>query len=642
MRVRHESRRKAAIAAATATALVLLSGLAGCTPQQAPGPLLQVVTPSGSGGGLGDEESNFEGRLLQVALEGLVTGASEQGGAAAYGNLLSVLGWGSDADAGHYKEMRNTLNDIKSGVSRIETEVAELNAALAITEKEILLNANDPKEAISDIITFNDELTGLSQTSEPGQADQKRVLKLADDVQNGLVVEKAVTRIAEAIRPHSVSKPVLDNYTSLLIQRMSSSDTDLKGACIALETYFSELLYYQLQGVTLVVEAKTALAKNGTPDVTSADYYYTHFKADTLVPEVQSFMDNTWRLIAARGSLAHTAGFLPAEAQTVAARAEFLREQALGTDPSGLRAHAVVTSNHTGELTTATARGSDGSSYKAKDTSTTTVSGPVYDSWKGAKVSPSTDYQVVTFDFGAVPAGTYTIEGAAGFAPAAVEVRPYTADYAPDAAGKILYGCALGHTRTGAVEAFAAGAGGAGRTWKHGGSSNVSLGGSLAADKITASGHETNDKFTGEIQVDYRFTFGGSKAATVTIPSRAHAVGSAVTAAQSDLDSQGSATATVTATMGVWDATAGKVVGLTVDPGTKKLVSATSSWSAKASQNQSANADWRPQNNEFIFVALPSHAYTVYFTVSASGSANDGSATAKLALDSMKGMQVQF
>jgi hypothetical protein len=249
---------------------------------------------------------------------------------------------------------------------------------------------------------------------------------------------------------------------------------------------------------------------------------------------------------------------------------------------------------------------------------------------------------MVTFDFGALPAGTYTIEGPAGFAPTAVEVRAYTADYVPDSAGKILYGCALGHTRTGAVEAFAAGAGGAGRTWKHGGSSHASLGGSLAADKISASGRETNDNFTGEIQVDYRFSFAGPKTAMVTIPSRAHAAGSVVTAAQSDLDSRGSATATVTATMGVWDATANKVVGLVLNQATKKLASATSSWSAKASQNQSATADWRPQNNEFIFMAVPGHSYTVYFTVLASGSANDGSATAQLTLDSMKGMQVQF
>ena len=41
---------------------------------------------------LGDEESSFEGRLLQVVVEGLATGASEQAGGDAYGNILSLLG----------------------------------------------------------------------------------------------------------------------------------------------------------------------------------------------------------------------------------------------------------------------------------------------------------------------------------------------------------------------------------------------------------------------------------------------------------------------------------------------------------------------------------------------------------------------
>mgnify|MGYP003529919179 CR=1 FL=1 len=64
-----------------------------------------------------------------------------------------MLGWGSDADAGHYKEMRNTLNDIKSNITEIGTELAELKAALALTEKEILLKGT--KKLVSATSTWS-------------------------------------------------------------------------------------------------------------------------------------------------------------------------------------------------------------------------------------------------------------------------------------------------------------------------------------------------------------------------------------------------------------------------------------------------------------------------------------------------------
>ena len=633
--VSRQSRRlKAVTAAATATALIALSGtFAGCTPSNSTGPLVQVAPPPASGSVLGDEETNFEGRLLQVAIKGLITGASEQAGGDAYGNILSLLGWGGDADTGHYKEMQDKLDDIGKGIAEIKSELADLQSQVKITQDKIIGNGNDPAAAITEITTYNDELQGLSESvTTPGAGDKAAILAFAEKVEDDYRIENDVNLIGAAMIPPTTAKdPVLDNYTHLLTLQMQGNKLDLPTAYSALETYFIQLLYYQLQGVTLVVEAKTAIAKaGGNPVGTSAEAYYTRFRTRQLAPQVQNFMYNTWRLIVDRGSLAHTSGFLPADAKGIASRAEFLRTQTLAMDHFGLRAHAVVTSNHKDELSAATATASDGAVHAAKATATTTVPGPIYDSWKGSKVSPSTEYQVVTFDFGDVPVGTYSITGPAGFAPAAVKVQSYTADYAADTAGKIHYGCGLGHTRVGAQEAFAAGAGGAGRTWKHGGASNVSFSGSLASDSISVSGHETNDEFTGEIQVDYRFTYAGSTPADVTIPTPAHAHGNAVTAVEVDMDGSGSADATVTATMGVWDSTS------------SKIVSAANKWSKEVSYKQSASADWRPKNSAFGFRAVPGHSYTVYFTVSVSGSAHDGSSTAKLTIDSMKGMQIKF
>jgi len=623
---------KTVVSLATIATLVLSSALAGCTASPeattANPPLERQENPQV----LSNEESSFDGKLIQFVVEGLATGASQEAGSDAYGNILSLLGWGTDSDSKRYDAMTKTLTAVETDLIEIKAELSAMKTQLKITEEEIIANTNDPTAAMTEITTYDDELQGFSEAGVPGKGSRPNILAFADKVESEYRIENDVNLIGSAVIPPSSAKsPVLDNYASLLIDRMSSQGVDLASAYFALETYFSQLVYYQLQGVTLVVEAKTAEAKSGaTPVGTDAATYYAHFKTHQLVPEVQNFMDNTWRLILARASLTHTGEFLPSEANGVAARAEFLRTQTLGMDHFGLRANAVVTSNHSGELTTATATSADGAVYPAKTTTTATVTGPIYDSWKGKNVVASTDYQILTFDFGAVPAGTYTVTGAAGFTAKAVQVQRYTPDYTLAADGKIVYGYGVDDTRVGAVEAFADGAGaGAGRTWVHGGDSHVSFSGNLKSDNISVSGNQTNGEFSGEFQVDYRFVYSGSQPAQVKIPSAAHAYGTLDTKIDMNLDDPGSAYAKAAATMGVWDSTS------------NKIVSAPSSWSTDVENNKATTADWRPPKY-FSFKALPGHSYTVYFTVSVTGSGEDGTAAAKLTIDSMKGMYLQF
>jgi len=630
--VRSQYRRMhTVVASLTVTALLLVSALAGCTANQVAAPA-DPPPASGNPQILSDEESSFDGKLLQLVVEGLATGAAQEAGGDAYGNVLSLLGWGTDSDSKRYEAMAKTLIAVETDIAAIKAELSQLQTQLKMTEEEILANTNDPTAAITEITTYDEELQGLGESVGPGKGNRASILAFAEKVEDDYRIENDVNLIGSAIVPPSEAKtPALDNYTSLLINRMSSQGVALPDAYFALETYFSQLLYYQLQGVTLVVEAKTAAAKSGaTPVGTDAATYYANFKTHRLAPEVQNFLNNTWRLIAARVSLTHTSQFLPADAHGVAARAEFLRTQTLAMDHFGLRANALVTSNHSGELTTATATSADGTAYPAKTTTTATVPGPIYDSWKGKTVSASTDYQVVTFDFGAVPAGTYSVTAAAGFTAKAVQVQTYTPDYTLAADGKILYGYAIGDTRVGAVEAFAAGAGViGGRTWVHGGAAHVNHSGNLESDKISISGNQTNGKFSGEYQVDYRFVYSGPKPAQVTIPTTAHAYGTLSSTIDMNLDDPGSADAKATATMGVWDST------------TNKIVSKASSWSTEVENNEKANPNWHPPES-FTFKAEPGHSYTVYFTVSVSGSGNDGTATAQLTVDSMKGMYLKF
>jgi len=104
--LREIRRGRAVTAVAAATSLALLSLLAGCS---ATGVVekAKVVEPLVYASVLGDEESNFEGRLLQVVIEGLATGASEQAGGDAYGNILSLLGWGGSG-SDNYGRMQKT------------------------------------------------------------------------------------------------------------------------------------------------------------------------------------------------------------------------------------------------------------------------------------------------------------------------------------------------------------------------------------------------------------------------------------------------------------------------------------------------------------------------------------------------------
>src|SRR5665647_65522 len=135
-------RGRAVTAVAAATSLVLLSLFAGCS---ATGVVekAKLVEPLVYASVLGDEESNFEGRLLQVVIEGLLTGASEQAGGDAYGNILSLLGWGGSGSDNNYVQMQNTLNDIDAGIAEIKTELTAIQSQLEMSTDEIIANTND-------------------------------------------------------------------------------------------------------------------------------------------------------------------------------------------------------------------------------------------------------------------------------------------------------------------------------------------------------------------------------------------------------------------------------------------------------------------------------------------------------------------
>jgi hypothetical protein len=578
---------------------------------------------------LGDENSFF-GSLLGKVVSGLVSGAASNVGNDAMGEILSLLGWGSNTsgNSAALQAMDAKLDQIEADLAQILVDLGNLMGQLKITEEQILENTNDPTAAITEIGTYMDELQGMADGVSPGGGSQTQILAYADQVEDDFRIENDVNTIHDAILPPDSAKaPVLGNFTDLSINQMHQPNPpDLQTAYLGLEQYFTQLIYNQLRGVDLVVEAKQAQAAAGQPPGTSASAYLANFRTNKLAPEVQDFLNNVWRLILSQAELDHTQGFLPAEAGSIVSRAEFLRTQILDMDHFGLRAHVVVTDDWVGKLNPVMAHG-NGRDWTAVTESVNAIQGPTYDVWSGSTVKSSSTYSIVTFDFGPATAGTYTITGPNynGLALGTAVVQRYDDDYTPDAAGTDVYGSSVGSTRTGGVEGFVKNA--ATGTWVKPGAWNVSCTGTIAQSFIGVQGSNSNNDFGGTNEADYGFVYGGSQPAQMSIPVSANPNGNASVGCNADAG--GSAQASMGYGVGVYDRTAGGFVGSPV------------SGSQTVNTNQSASMN-RTINQTFTFTAQPGHGYYVFFAASASGSSQYGSAAAKMMIGCGGGLEVRF
>lgn len=588
-----------------------------------------VVVRVKAASSLPGDENSFFGGLLNKVVSGLISGASGQIGNQAMGQILSLLGWGSN-DSGNsqaLQDMDAELADIEQTLVQIQQELANLETELQITEEEIIANTNDPTGAITEIGTFMNELEGMADGVPPGGGNQTQIVAFADQVEGGFRIENDVNTIYSAIiPPDSVKVPVLDNYTDLAINKVDQG-SDLSDAYLGLEQYFTQLVYHQMRGVDLVVEAKQALAAAGQPAGTSASQYLLQFRTTQLAPEVQNFLDNAWRLVLSQADLQSTSGFLPNEAVDIGSRAEFLAIQLLDDDHFGLRAVEIVTADWAGKMgnedVTADCPGNE---WSALASTTTTVTGPTYDYWAGDTVMSSSTYTVMTYDFGMPSTGDYSIQGPGFMDLGSASVQEYDDDYVVDSSqGTIVYGCAVGSTRTGALDGFAEHV--TIRTWIHPGATNVTCTGAAGENYIGINGNNSNDSYSGTNEVDYTFVYGGSTQASVSIPFSANPVGSE--AVSCNADSGGSADATMGYSIGVWDATAGNApVGYV-------------GGSQSVYTNDSASVN-RTITQTFTFTASPNHTYYVFFCATVGGSSQYGSSRAAMQVGCGGDLQIQF
>jgi photosystem II stability/assembly factor-like uncharacterized protein len=404
------------------------------------------------------------GAVLQFVLGGIASGAVGEIGSVAMGNVLNLLGWG---DQSHQQEMdalngmRQTLDQIVTELNKIQNKLDGLFAELHIEADKILLNANNPKDAIGRIHSAHDELRQMAAGKNPGDVDKQYILdNVATPVDEfNSQMKQDVNLIKYAILPLVSPIPgassVLDNYLNLALDQIIYQGKDPIDAYNAMELYFSQLLFYQLEGVNLVIEAKNAKQRAGVYVNPNAEGYWNDYTANTLKPQVDKFMENVYRMILRQVNLLNSSSFLPPTARSILSRANFFRVQSLNRDHYGLRGTLIATQDLVSSVVTINARNKQtGQTYPGTGT-LYTGSGKTYDHWSGQSVKPSSDYTVVEYDFGNAPLGDYDILDGSGNVVGSATVQAYKDDYTVDPSGNIKYGHFTISKRIGTLDRFA-------------------------------------------------------------------------------------------------------------------------------------------------------------------------------------------
>jgi len=424
--------------------------------------LIFSVGCNGSDNGHFDSDRPFYAALFSKVMDGLLGGATGEVGGDVMGLVLSLLGWGSsgdDQEAKTLSDMDKKLGEIVDELENIENELQALMTQMAITEEEILANANDPSGAITQIGTFHDELQQISGGKKPGEGDQTKINAFADQIQNNFQIENDVNLIFHAISPQTVAKsPVLNNFTDLLNNRYHAGNGGLDDAYGSLELYTSQLVYNQLKGVNLVTEAKQV-----KDDKATALAYLKSYDTNVLTKEMDSpdegvsFRYNVWRLALLNlDTLPYRDGqsYLSQDIVDFLARATFFRLKTLSAQHFGMRVLLFATQDVAGP--TAVYAVKPGAEYTLSCAKVgSDVPGKAYAHWSSNRIKPASTYDVYeclpSGNPDDVETGTYDLyfDPINDTAPiTTLTVQYYDADYTVDAGGKIKYGHAASLVRS--------------------------------------------------------------------------------------------------------------------------------------------------------------------------------------------------
>jgi hypothetical protein len=578
-------------------------------------------------------EASFYGSLLKTVLSGLISGAAGQIGSRAMGEILDLLGWGSNQDQDNLNEMSSKLDQIVDYLGNIKSELDDLMNQLKITEEEILKNVNNPKDAINSIASTHEDLQKLSKNSagsvQPGSETFTDFLNTVENVRD---IYQQVDNIKYAIIPlTSANAPVLNNFTKLSIDEGNS----LWNIYLGLEQYFSQLVYYQMEGVNLICETKIYRDKAKLAQVRdgfNAQQYLSYGKDGTqygfietkLHPEVDNFMDNVYRMILNQVNLLGSSSFLPSDAPSILSRANFFRIQSLNEDHYGLRGTLIATKDLVSSVITINARNRQtgktypgkGTLYTVSNTGTSkyTVQVKTYDYWSGNNVKPSSDYTVIAYDFGGAPLGDYDILDGSGNVIGSAKVQAYKDDYTVDASGTINYGHFTISRRVGAKDAFNDNVHWA---FAYDVDTNTEAWGSADSKSMKLQGW--SGQYRGYTKLYGSFVFSADKSTSLAFHYKAHAYGSVSAGAYYPSD------ATISYGIELWDAT----TNACVNPLKANSASAYYSWDLKKIDD----------NYDEIFTfndPSPGHVYYIYFYCNIKSSKSDTS-KGDITIDNIKG-----
>lgn len=367
---------------------------------------------------------------LSSFVNALLEGGTIKVGELGMGWALSLLGFGEgESDNQNLENIEDELSEIQGELTTLTLDIQKMNQELKIDTDKIILNANDPHSAISNITTRHEKLLRSIDTNITSASQYNTAFEIANDIQN-FDIEKSVEDIYAAIVPQDVAKDsVLNNYLDLNYDSKSSfHDTYYNH-----EQYTSQLLYYQLQGASLVTQSYIFSDNN---DTTQSAAYLNKTFLPKLYSEIYqanvatSFFANTLRAVLLYSDINKDANeFLPDYAQTILSRADHFRYSVLKNVNCSKDIHGITTckkgENITHDmnrvkvyfLSTADEEPFDLYIQTSNNdfflpiniTNEANITGLSYDSWNEDGVKKDNQYNLYTYDFGTLQEGTYDV-----------------------------------------------------------------------------------------------------------------------------------------------------------------------------------------------------------------------------------------
>lgn len=423
---------------------LLLSLVAGCG----------VSSSDGNEKGETDAQSAMEVSFLELIGKQLVLGAAGELGGQGMGMILNLLiGGGGDDDQSELEDMHGKLDRIETVLNSLTVEVQDINSKLDISVDEIILNANDPYDAMKRITQaqtdFDNTIGDLNVSSLP----KYEACSLANDLigVSGYNVQDRVSDIYYAMLPSetgdTVKQSVITNYKNLNIEKKAG----IFDGYYNLERYTTNLLYAQLRGLNLAVEGYNTphTVANIDCNVTESGKalnYIENFEANKTAsvwnPAVgHSFISNVWSYAMHYLSAADVENNnVETEISQVLRRAEFYRRMAVGDqNKTGSNLMLITTADWSfphAPLTRLQPEGKYEPSVEDENYTTEyNVTGHPYPYWDEARehMKMSREYRLLLYYFGERETGTYwftdnlQLAGENNFT-----VQRYTPDYLLD------------------------------------------------------------------------------------------------------------------------------------------------------------------------------------------------------------------